>query len=456
MPQSITNLIVHNPSGSPLIDYRKIQPLQEDFKDFYKSDFDRLTLNILGDPEKGIEGLGWNFVFYIWFDPQDGTPYSLDGHGRNRWLRYMNARPFKLPYVEVEARDRQHALKLLFAADQRFQTATQEGLDSLAALIDAPEWMESAVDYKGLFTRIPDLPAFNDEMNDFDWPEDGAPQFEKGASKTQDDGYEAKKWEEIETNLQPGDVIEIGPHRLVCGDATKVEDVLKCLNGGKPALMVTDPPYGVEYNANWRAEETSGKFNPNHERATIKVENDARADWSAAFKLAPSKIFYCWHASLHTAEVFQSIVNSGFDIRASIIWVKTRLVVSRGHYHWQHEPAWYAVRKGDTASWIGDRSQSTVWQIDHKKSETGHSTQKPVEAFGNAIQNHEGDVYDPFAGSGTALIAAQQLGRRAYMIEIVPQACQLIINRALRFNHEFEVKINGQPYIAPEAAPSAS
>lgn len=110
---------------------------------------------------------------------------------------------------------------------------------------------------------------------------------------------------------------------------------------------------------------------------------------------------------------------TGFEIRNQIIWAKPHFPISRGHYTYRHEPLWYAVRKGATAHWIGDATENTVWNIALDKNvEGGHSTQKPLECMAHPIRNHEGDVYDPFLGSGTTLVACQNLGRRGRGIEI--------------------------------------
>lgn len=150
-------------------------------------------------------------------------------------------------------------------------------------------------------------------------------------------------------------------------------------------------------------------------------------------------VAYVWHASLYAATVAFNLEQCGFAIRSQIIWAKQALQISQGHYHWQHEPCWYAVRKGGTAKWCGDRKQSTLWQIPNlngngNKDEkaTGHGTQKPVELMRRPILNHtkRGDaVYDPFLGSGTTLIAAQELERVCYGLEIDPKYCDVIVQR---------------------------
>lgn len=233
----------------------------------------------------------------------------------------------------------------------------------------------------------------------------------------------------VNPTTKPGDLIVLGRHRLLCGDSTKAESVARLLDGAAPALMVTDPPYGVEYDPNWRNEADRANGAPYGGRAVGRVLNDGIHDWTPAWKLFPGNVVYCWHAGRHASNVQRSLEAAGFEIRSQIIWAKTRLIISRGHYHWQHEPCWYAFREGATAGWIGDRSQTTLWSIEHRKSETGHGTQKPVEAMRRPIQNHSGDVYDPFLGSGTTLIAAEMMGRACYGIELDPCYCDVTVAR---------------------------
>jgi DNA modification methylase len=237
--------------------------------------------------------------------------------------------------------------------------------------------------------------------------------------------------EAVETRCKPRDLWRLGEHRLLCGDSTVATDVERLLGGAVPALMVTDPPYGVDYDPTWRndaAEKGLISFAASREG---KVQNDDRVDWYEAWTLFPGDVVYCWHADRHASLVQQSLEQAGFEVRCQIIWAKPRFVISRGHYHWQHEPCWYAVKDNATAGWRGDRSQTTLWEIplttDDQK--TDHGTQKPVECMARAIRNHGGDVYDPFLGSGTTLIAAETLGRTCYGIDIDPTYCDLALAR---------------------------
>jgi DNA modification methylase len=228
-----------------------------------------------------------------------------------------------------------------------------------------------------------------------------------------------------------GNLWLLGNHRLICGDSTDPADVERVLASVQPHLCVTDPPYGVGYDPAWR-----WKFGQAKQLATGRVLNDDRADWREAWALFPGDVAYIWHGALHAATVAESLEASGFAVRSQIVWDKTRLVIGRGDYHWQHEPAWYAVRKGRKGHWSGDRKQTTVWAIPHRKSETGHGTQKPVECMRRPIENNSSPgqaVYEPFSGSGTTIIAAEMTGRSCHAIELDPAYVDVAVTRWQEF-----------------------
>jgi DNA modification methylase len=233
----------------------------------------------------------------------------------------------------------------------------------------------------------------------------------------------------------PGDVWVLDNHHLGCGDATDSDMVHRLFQGASPVLMVTDPPYGVNYDPQWREQAGLGA-----QRQRGLVQNDDRADWAEAYQLFPGDIAYVWHAGLFAGSVAASLERCGFEIRSQIIWAKQHFALSRGHYHWQHEPCWYAVRKGAKGRWSGDRKQSTLWEVSNLNpfggestdTITGHGTQKPVELMRRPILNHTepGElVYDPFLGSGTSLIAAEETGRICYGLEIDPTYVDAIVER---------------------------
>lgn len=242
----------------------------------------------------------------------------------------------------------------------------------------------------------------------------------------------------------PGDTWLLGKHRIRCGDSTSADDVAALLAGVSPHLMVTDPPYGVEYDADWRnkAVMVKGEKPGQHgSRAVGKVLNDDKADWREAWALFPGDVAYVWCApGPLQCTVFESLNAANMEARQQIIWAKSQFAIGRGNYHYQHEVCWYAVRKNKTAHYVGDRKQTTLWHIDKpKKSETGHSTQKPVECMKRPIENNSSPgqaIYEPFSGSGTTIIAGEMTGRSIYAMELNPPYVDVAIKRWQDFTGE--------------------
>jgi DNA modification methylase len=238
------------------------------------------------------------------------------------------------------------------------------------------------------------------------------------------------------------------PHRVLCGDATASRATARLLADQSPCLMVTDPPYGVDLDPEWREEAGLNL----RTRQGGKVANDNRVDWSEAWALFPGSVAYVWHAGIRAADVAVGLNACEFQIRSQIIWVKQHFAISRGAYHWRHEPCWYAVRRGQTGHWCGDRTQTTVWEVANlnpfggeraaENEPTGHGTQKPVEIMRRPILNHTkpGDCcYDPFLGSGSTLIAAESTGRICYGIDIDPAYADVAVLRWQRFSGQAAV-----------------
>jgi DNA modification methylase len=259
---------------------------------------------------------------------------------------------------------------------------------------------------------------------------------------------------EGEPESKPGAVYQLGPHRLMCGDATNPEHVGALLDGATPLLLATDPPYGIGLDNRWRdrtglnkrPDASGGRAHgrPKEGHAHSSINGDQRSDWSEAYELVPSlTVAYVWVASARACEVEAGLERVGFRVRQQIIWDKGLFALSRQHYHWRHEPCLYATRTGSSIPWRGSRNQSTVWRADSPKmvmaaaagpgdAKVDHATQKPVLLFQRPIENHlrVGEaVYDPFAGSGSSLIAAEMSGRIAYLMEIDPRCVDLIRQR---------------------------
>jgi DNA modification methylase len=253
------------------------------------------------------------------------------------------------------------------------------------------------------------------------------------------------------TTIARGDLFALGRHRLLCGDATNTADVVRLLGNTVPVLMASDPPYGVAYDPAWRH-----RAFPGQRTAVGAVANDTTAAWPQAFALFPGDVVYAWHAARATATVATMLEETDFELRAQIIWVKQHFALSRGDYHWQHEPAWYAVRRGATSHWQGDRTQSTVWTVPNlnpmggtrtdENAPTGHSTQKPIRLFEIPIQNHTtaaDAVYDPFVGSGTTIMAAEKTGRAAFAMDLDPKYVQVAVTRWERATGQQASRLGG-------------
>ncbi|HMR35905.1 site-specific DNA-methyltransferase [uncultured Paracoccus sp.] len=339
-----------------------------------------------------------------------GDAVIIAGHGR-----LMAAQKLGLAEVPVIVLDHltEAQRRALVIADNRIAENAGWDEELLRAELESLREIDFDLDLIG-FSEA-ELDAL---LGDFDASEDGAV-----------DGEDEVPEPPVEPISRPGDLWIMGNHRLLCGDSTVATDVDKLLAGVKPMLMVTDPPYGVEYDPSWRNQSGAART-----KRTGKVLNDDRADWREAWALFPGDVAYVWHGALHATTVADSLIACGFNIRSQIVWAKDRLVLSRGDYHWQHEPCWYAVRKTGKGHWAGDRKQTTLWHIANRDqdAETVHGTQKPVECMRRPILNNSSPgqaVYEPFMGSGTTLIAAETTGRVCYGIELNPAYVDVAITR---------------------------
>ncbi|TXH44775.1 MAG: site-specific DNA-methyltransferase [Desulfurellales bacterium] len=255
-----------------------------------------------------------------------------------------------------------------------------------------------------------------------------------------------KKWqtEEGQLWLIPSRSSAGRSHRILCGDSTSPQHVDQLRGGDRWQLMVTDPPYGVEYDPTWRDDIKRGST-----KLCGKVLNDDVADWTPVWATWNPQVAYIWHSSIHIGVVTKSIDDAGLIRRSLIIWRKQQFQLSRGDYHWQHESCWYAVRKGEKSGWCGDRTQSTIWDIANlnprggggkgEDAAVGHGTQKPIECMARPIRNHFEPgiiVCDPFHGSGTTLVAAERERRICYAMELAPQYVAAQLERCVRLGLE--------------------
>jgi site-specific DNA-methyltransferase (adenine-specific) len=250
---------------------------------------------------------------------------------------------------------------------------------------------------------------------------------------------------------KPGDLWILGKHRLLCGDSTKAEDVAGLMDGERADLWLTDPPYNVDY---------TGKT-----KDALKVANDSMSDekfrsflvacFSEAIAvLKPGASFYIWHADSEGYNFRGAIHDCKQKVRQCLVWVKNTLVMGRQDYHWKHEPCLYGWKDGASHGWYTDRKQTTVLEFDRPSRSEEHPTMKPVALIAYQVGNStapQGLVYDSFLGSGTTLIAAEQLGRKCYGMEISPQYCDVIVKRWENLTGEKAVLLTAGDPLASEA-----
>lgn len=243
---------------------------------------------------------------------------------------------------------------------------------------------------------------------------------------------------------QPGDIWQLGDHRLMCGDSTKAAMIQELLAGEKVDLYITDPPYNVAYE---------GKT-----KYALTIQNDKMNDDSFrdflvnAFMAADSVLkegasFYIWHADIEGYNFIYAVKHCGWLMKQCLIWNKNTMVMGRKDYQCKHEPCLYGWKAGASHHWYSDRKQTTVLEFNKPNRNAEHPTMKPVELFAYQIQNssQKGDiVLDSFGGSGTSIIACEQVNRKCYMMELDPHYCDVILARWEQFTGKKAKKISGE------------
>jgi DNA modification methylase len=381
-----------------------------------------------------VEELAASLREFGWTNPilakSDGT--VIAGHGRLEAAKKLGMG--KVPVLVLDHLTEEQARAYVIADNRLAQNAGWDE-DLLAVEVGALEELGFDVSLLG-FTE--------DELRALG----GAPEVEEDS-----DGEGA---EEAPERAELGQVWLLGDHRVACGDSTDAATVSRARGDLAPVIMITDPPYGVEYDPAWRDEALDAW---KASRSKGVVENDDRADWQEAYSLFPGDVGYVWHPpGALQFEFWKTIEAAGFEVRMQCIWAKSHFPVGRGHYHVQHEPCYYIVRKGGgSAHWRGSRKESTLWEIapftafkggerGEEDEATGHGTQKPVECMARPMRNHgeKGDVvYDPFLGSGSTLMAAEMLGRVCVGVELNPRYVDAILARWEKYTGKGAVLENG-------------
>lgn len=280
------------------------------------------------------------------------------------------------------------------------------------------------------------------KLADFDMSQFGFDTIlQEEAREAEEDDYEVNPPEEPKAKL--GDIYQLGRHRLMCGDSTDAESVYQLCQDGQVDLLLTDPPYGVDY---------TGKT-----KDALKIQNDASSDESLRDMLAdafaaadsvmkPGAVFYIWHADLKALVFRIACQMAGWEVRQVLIWEKNTMVMGRQDYQWKHEPCLYGWKDGAGHLWASDRKQTTILNFDRPTKNKEHPTMKPVKLFDYQIQNNTkgGDiVLDLFGGSGTTIVACEQNGRCARVMELDPRYVDVIIDRWEKLTGEKAVLLNG-------------
>lgn len=259
-------------------------------------------------------------------------------------------------------------------------------------------------------------------------------------TEAMDDEFEIELPEKPKATL--GDIYQLGNHRLMCGDSTNKEHLELLMNGYKADLLITDPPYNVNYEGKT---EDSLKIQNDNKTSSEFYEFLKSAFDSVADYLKEGASFYVWYASSEVVNFVTALVDSGFLVKQELIWCKNTFVLGRQDYHWQHEPCLYGWKSDGSHKWRGDRKQTTVLEFDKPLANKDHPTMKPVPLFDYQIKNssRKGDkVLDIFGGSGTTMIACEQNGRQAYLMELDPRYVDVIVNRWEEFTGKKAIKIN--------------
>lgn len=349
----------------------------------------------------------------VCFTDKDGMFVVLGGNMRLKAAQAIGMK--ELPIVLADEWTEEQKAEFLIKDNVGFG---EWAWDELANEWDSEKLEEWGLDVPGFDAQEPEA-----EEDDFDVPEGG-----------------------IETDIVLGDLFEIGEHRLLCGDSTQTDTFEKLFSGQMADLVVTDPPYNVDYQGGTKEKLTI---------ANDKMSNESFYQFLYDFYSALGSYtkaggaWYVWHASSEIINFAKAFVDAGFLLKQQLIWVKNSMVMGRQDYQWKHEPCLYGWKEGAAHGWYSDRKQTTVLEFDRPQRNAEHPTMKPIPLFAYQIGNSskQGDIVaDAFGGSGTTMVACHQMQRKAYVVEYDPKYCQVIVDRMLKLDPTLTIKRNGEIY----------
>ena len=348
---------------------------------------------------------------------------------------------FRSPIVVDES-------KTIINGHTRLKAAKQLGLEQVPVLLADDLTEEQVRAFRLADNKTAELAEWDDDMleeelsllDDIDMSEFGFEEIVEELEVEEDEGFDDELPKE--PRAQIGDVYKLGGSRLVCGDSLDPKTYELLCEGEEMDLYLTDPPYNIAYE---------GKT-----AEALTIENDDMSDedfrtflfeafTAAGDVMKPGASFYIWHAEFEKYNFVGACNDVDWTIRQTLIWNKNQFTLGRQDYQWKHEPCLYGWKPGASHSWYGGYSETTVLDFNKPNKNIEHPTMKPIELFAYLIKNStkQGDnVLDNFGGSGTTIMACEQLNRRAFVIELDPKYVDVIINRWEEYTGEKAVKLN--------------
>ncbi|MFH0760736.1 MAG: site-specific DNA-methyltransferase [Bacteroidota bacterium] len=411
----MNEITVYNLSNLSCAPFESFLDLQEDFKLFDSEKSLKLQMLIITR--------GFKYSFKAWRD-DDGRLWIIDAHQRKRALQELRRRGFlipEVPYELIQAKDKKEAVEEIAAYNSEF---AQRNPDT--HLFEKYNIGTEDLEQFSL--------SFSKESMDLDHDKSELfqPRFE-----IQEDEIPDIQADHIVT--LPGDLYILGPHRLLCGDATRREDINRLMNGRQADLIITDPPYNVNYEGGTDDHLTIANDN----MSDTAFEEFLRKSFFLMYQvLKDGASIYVFHSDSQGYAFRKAFRDAGLKLAQCCIWVKNSLVMGRQDYQWQHEPVLYGWKPTGSHRWFSDRRQTTVWPFDRPIRNELHPTMKPLALLAYPVQNSSqpGEIVaDFFAGSGSTLMTAEQTNRHGYVLELDPAYCDVIVKRFHGFRHSQEI-----------------
>jgi len=433
IPPVSKEIKVFNSNNLPVIDYHKLEPFQGELKEISKKNIEKLISSII---DYGIV-----VPKAVWIN--EGKYLIIDGHASKMALSEIEKRGYKIPeipYYTISAENEKQAKKILLLINSRIGKITDEGFYSFIekANIKPDDDIFSKIDFPEI-----DMENFMDK-------------FYVDETESDDDIPE-----EVPAKTAEGDLWELGRHRLLCGDCTIKENVDKLLQKNKIDIVITDAPYGVDYSSKNKMLNEFDKGNciqENIQNDTLS-EDETQKLWLKCFELIRDNLadihsYYFFSPQIYgmMMMMMMMMMKAGIPYKHILIWVKNNHVLGRSDYNYKHEPILYGWK--DKHKFYGKGEYKTsVWECDKNLKSDLHPTMKPIRLLISMLLNSSlSDMicYEPFAGSGSTLIACEKVNRICYAIEISSKYCDVIVERYKQWckknNKSAEIKLNGKPF----------